>query len=169
MKNKMDLSKRIESLEAISAIKDLKFKYWKACDTKKPITVLKCFHPDKVEIDFEDFGIFHSAQDMVDKYRMNSCHDHLIENHSGKNPIINIHDTYSASGMWSMAYSLVDTKKNIILNISGRYQDLYVKIKNQWLIKETKFTKSTTFYRSINNQFFLKIKANRSFGFKETV
>ena len=59
----MDVSKRIESLEAISAIKDLKFKYWKACDAKKPIAVLKCFHPDKVEIDFEDFGIFHSAQD----------------------------------------------------------------------------------------------------------
>jgi hypothetical protein len=54
----MDVSKRIESLEAISAIKDLKFKYWKACDAKKPIAVLKCFHPDKVEIDFEDFGIF---------------------------------------------------------------------------------------------------------------
>ena len=42
-----------------------------------------------VYIDFEDFGIFSSAKDMVKKYELNSCHDHLIEQHAGKNELLN--------------------------------------------------------------------------------
>ena len=170
MKNVMDVSKRIESLEAISAIKDLKFKYWKACDTKKPIAVLKCFHADKVKIDFEDFGIFHSAQDMVEKYQINSCHDHLIENHLGKNPVIGLLSNNEANGFWAMSYSLIDTKKKFTLNIQGTYKDLYVRNDSgDWLIKESMFKKTSTFYRSLSPYHCSQPRIARSLGFKNTV
>lgn len=170
MKNMMNVSKRIESLEAISAIKDLKFKYWKACDAKKPMTVLECFHLDKVEIDFEDFGFFHSAQDMVDKYKINSCHDHLIEKHAGKNPVISLLSNNEANGFWAMSYNLIDTKKKFRLDIQGNYKDLYLRNDNgDWLIKESKFIKTSTFYRSLSSHYCSQPRITRSLGYKNTV
>ena len=90
MISKVNIIKRIELLESFNEIKKLKFKYWNACDSKKPNEILECFCSNKVHIDFEDFGIFSCAQDMVNKFKLNSCHQHLLEQHSGKNPVINL-------------------------------------------------------------------------------
>ena len=84
MKSSANISERIESIQAINTIKSLKFKYWNACDSKKPADILACFWSGDVYINFEDFGIFSSAQDMVTKYELYSCHGHLIEQHAGK-------------------------------------------------------------------------------------
>ena len=119
MKNNETLRKRIKSLEAIFDIKNLKFQYWNSCDSKKPKDILNCFSIKGVHIDFEDFGIFSSAHDMVEKYKLNSCHEHLLEQHAGKNPIINLLSNNQATGFWSMSYSLIDTRKNFCLNING--------------------------------------------------
>ena len=68
MSNKIRISKRIELIEGLENIKNLKFKYWNACDSKKPANILDCFWSEDVYINFEDFGIFASAHDMVKKY-----------------------------------------------------------------------------------------------------
>ena len=107
MRNNKDINQRIESIQAVTTIKNLKFKYWNACDLKKPDDILSCFCKDDVYIDFEDFGIFTSAQAMVKKYKHNSCHDHLIEQHAGKNEIINLLSTKEATGFWSLSLSLI--------------------------------------------------------------
>ena len=56
MRNNKDINQRIESIQAVTTIKNLKFKYWNACDLKKPDDILSCFCKDDVYIDFEDFG-----------------------------------------------------------------------------------------------------------------
>ena len=78
MKNNINIKDRIESIQGTNNIKNLKFKYWNACDSKKPADILSCFCKDSVYIDFEDFGIFSSAKDMVTKYELYSCHSHII-------------------------------------------------------------------------------------------
>ncbi len=152
MKNNRNINERIESIHAVTTIKNLKFKYWNACDSKKPADILSCFCLDKVYINFEDFGIFSSAQAMVKKYELNSCHDHLIEHHAGKNEIIKLLSNNEASGFWSLSYSLIDTLKNINLYVTGTYEDLYVRDENNnWLIKETIFKKRASMYRSLSS------------------
>ena len=90
MKSNNNISKRIEALQAINLIKNLKFRYWNACDLKKPADISDCFCSDEVYINFEEFGTFSAAKDMVEKYELKSCHAHLIEQHAGKNPIITL-------------------------------------------------------------------------------
>ena len=97
-----NIKERIERIHAINNIKNLKFKYWNACDSKKPADILECFYTEKIYINFEDFGIFTSAKDMVKKYEFYSCHPQLIEQHAGKNPIIKLLSSNEASGLWSM-------------------------------------------------------------------
>ena len=60
-------------------IKNLKFRYWNACDLKKPADISGCFCSDEVYINFEEFGTFSAAKDMVEKYELQSCHAYLIE------------------------------------------------------------------------------------------
>jgi hypothetical protein len=93
-----NIKERIERIHAINNIKNLKFKYWNACDSKKPADILECFYTEKIYINFEDFGVFTSAKDMVKKYEFYSCHPHLIEQHAGKNPIIKLLSSNEASG-----------------------------------------------------------------------
>ena len=170
MTSKVNIIKRIELLESFNEIKKLKFKYWNACDSKKPNEILECFCSNKVHIDFEDFGIFSCAQDMVNKFKLNSCNQHLLEQHSGKNPVINLLSNNEANGFWSISYSLIDTKKNLCLNINGTYEDIYIRQKpGNWLIKKTVFIKTSSMCRSLSSGYCSKPRIERSLGFKKTV
>lgn len=170
MNIKENISARIETIQAVNDIKNLKFKYLNACDLKKPNGILECFDLKKVYIDFENFGIFSSAQDMVQKYKLYSCHPHLIEQHSGKNQIIKLLSDNEASGFWSLSYSLIDTLKNFSLNITGTYEDLYVLDDNKnWLIKKTIFKKRSSLYKSLSAEHCSNSRIARSLSAKETV
>jgi len=58
VQTKDNIETRIEAIQAIGEIKNLKYKYFNACDSKKPADILKCFESNRVHIDFEDFGVF---------------------------------------------------------------------------------------------------------------
>ena len=170
MISKVDINNRIKLLESFNEIKKLKLKYWNACDLKKPNEILECFCSNKVYIDFEDFGIFSYAQDMVNEFKLNSCHKHLLEKHSGKNPVINLLSNNKANGFWSLSYSLIDTKKKLCLNINGIYEDMYIRQKpGNWLIKKTVFIKTSSMYRSLSSGYCSKPRIERSLGIKKTV
>ena len=107
---------------------------------------------------------------MVKKYKHNSCHDHLIEQHAGKNEIINLLSTSEATGFWSLSYTLIDTLKNINLQITGTYEDVYICNKsNDWLIKETVFRKRTSMYKSLSSGQCSNPRISRNLGGKKTV
>ena len=95
----------------------------------------------------------------LEKYKVYSCHPHLIEQHSGKNQIIKLLSDNEASGFWSLSYSLIDTLKNFSLNITGTYEDLYVLDDNKnWLIKKTIFKKKKQSIQIIVFRALLKSK-----------
>ena len=170
MKSNNNISERIEALQAINLIKNLKFRYWNACDLKKPADIRDCFCSDEVYINFEEFGTFSAAKDMVEKYELQSCHAHLIEQHAGKNPIITLLSNKEALGSWALSYSLIDTQKNIHLNISGIYEDLYVQDNiGNWLIKKTVFKKRASVLRSLASGHCSNTKIARSLKTKKTI
>ena len=107
---------------------------------------------------------------MVKKYKHNSCHDHLIEQHAGKNEIINLLSTNEATGFWCLSYTLIDTLKNINLQITGTYEDIYICNKNNdWLIKETVFRKRTSMYKSLSSGQCSNPRISGNLGGKKTI
>ena len=165
METRSRLAARIKKLEDHFAITKLKYEYWDACDNKDPKKMLKCFSMNSVAIDYEDFGVFGSAKEMVTKYTLFSCHNHLLEQHAGKNPIL-VMDGMKASGSWSMQYHLIDLKKKVALSLSGIYQDIYIVEHGRWVIKATTFKKIGTFYRSFKDGMLSNPLAQQSLGFK---
>ena len=156
---------RIKNLEDHDLITKLKYRYWNACDAKDSILMLDCFSTKAVKIDYEDFGLFDSAKEMVDKFIIFSCHDHLLESHAGKNPVITVNENY-ASGLWAMNYTLIDTKKDIILNISGKYEDIYIQENKKWVIQESVFIKTRGVYMKNIENILTNPMAQRTLGFK---
>ena len=159
------INKRITHLEDYEAIKNLKYRYFDACDKKDTQSMIECFSHNAVHIDYEDFGKFNTAKKMVNKFKLFSCFDHLLEHHSGKNPIIKITKN-NASAHWSLSYFLVDTNKKITLNLTGFYKDIYIKESGKWLIKESVFKKTSSFYQKIDKGVMSNPIAARSLGFK---
>jgi hypothetical protein len=156
---------RIKNLEDHDLITKLKYRYWNACDAKDSTLMLDCFSTKAVKINYEDFGIFDSAKEMVDKFIAFACHDHLLESHAGKNPVITL-DNNTASGSWAMNYTLVDTKKDIILNVSGKYEDIYIQENKKWVIHESIFNKTRGIYMKNIENILANPRAQRTLGFK---
>ena len=64
----------------------------------------------------------------------------------------------------------IDTLKNINLQITGTYEDVYICNKsNDWLIKETVFRKRTSMYKSLSSGQCSNPRIARNLGGKKTI
>jgi hypothetical protein len=85
----------------------------------------------------------------------------MLESHHAHNPIINIIDQFNASGHWSLTYNLINTSNSTISTLQGQYHDLYQKVDNCWLIKETTFQASSSLNLEIEKNLLKVIFAGK--------
>jgi len=135
-----DLESRVQALEDIMAIENLKHTYLNACDAKDVELMKSTFKADHCDIDYGPVGKFNHREDLVKLFTEVACHDFMLESHHAHNPIIKIIDASHATGHWSLTYNLINTETSSITTLQGEYHDVYKKIDNQWLIKETTFS-----------------------------
>ena len=86
---------------------------------------------------------------MLRVYKDKSINDGQIESHSGKNPVINIHNSH-ADAQWGLSYSMVDLKKSLRVNIHGFYFDEYLKYQEVWKIKSSVFRRFSSSVQKLN-------------------
>ena len=151
-----DIQQRIQRLEDIKSIEQLKYKYLHACDDKDPEAMISVFTKENCEIDYGEVGVFNNRESLKKVYTAAACHDYMIESHHAHNPIINIIDSDKAIGVWALTYQLINTKDLSIVKLKGIYEDEYIKDAGEWLISKTKFILKSTFSRQIEKK-FLKV------------
>ena len=135
-----NLEKRVQELENILAIQHLKHAYLNACDAKDVQAMIETFVISDCKIDYGPVGSFTNRDDLAKVFQEAACHDYMLESHHAHNPIIKIIDACHATGHWSLTYNLINTKDASITTLQGEYHDVYQKIDNDWLIKETTFS-----------------------------
>ena len=135
-----NLEKRVQVLEDILAIQHLKHAYLNACDSKDVQAMTETFVISDCKIDYGPVGSFTNRDDLAKVFQEAACHDYMLESHHAHNPIIKIIDASHATGHWSLTYNLINTETSSITTLQGEYHDVYKKIDNQWLIKETTFS-----------------------------
>ena len=135
-----DLEKRVQELEDILAIQHLKHTYLNACDAKDVQAMIGTFVISDCKIDYGPVGSFTNRDDLAKVFQEAACHDYMLESHHAHNPIIKIIDASYATGHWSLTYNLINTENSSITTLQGEYHDVYQKIDDQWLIKETTFS-----------------------------
>ena len=147
-----DLEKRIQQLEDIQAIQTLKYTYLHACDAKDVLTMISTFVTSDCKINYGPIGSFTNREDLAAVFEEVACHEYMLESHHAHNPIIKIIDTVNATGRWSLTYNLINTKDFSITSLHGQYHDVYQKIKDKWLIKETTFKGSSSINLEIEKE-----------------
>ncbi len=147
-----DLEKRVQELEDILAIQTLKYTYLNACDAKDVQTMISTFVTLDCKIDYGSVGSFTNREDLAAIFEEVACHEYMLESHHAHNPIIKILDSVEATGNWSLTYNLINTKDSSITTLHGQYHDVYQKIEEKWLIKETTFTGSSSLNLEIEKE-----------------
>lgn len=138
------LNERISRLEALEAIKRLKYQYFFNCDQKRPAEVRKCFADGEVDIDFGRIGTFTRADDLVAVFEQLACSEHIVEMHHAQNPQIDIESETEASGLWGLYYYMIDTNQGITTQLGAYYEDRYRCIAGAWKIVATRCVVTST-------------------------
>lgn len=139
-----DIQQRIQRLEDLEAIRQLKARYLWCCDRKDPQGMRACFADGPVQIDYGAVGSFDRADALVKVFTDIACHPHMVELHHGMNPQIEILDGSRARGTWSLHYFLVNTETQGLTQLAGYYEDEYRKDGGAWKISRTRFVPTST-------------------------
>lgn len=140
----MTLEQRIARLEAIEDIRQLKSRYFQACDRKDPDAVRDCFVPGRIEVRYGRIGEFDDREAMLEVFTRLACQPHIVEMHHGQNPCIDVSDDDHATGRWSLYYYLIDTRQQTVTQLGGIYDDAYVRHEGQWRISRSCYEVTST-------------------------
>lgn len=140
----MTLEERLGRLEAIEDIRQLKARYFHACDHKQPDVVRECFPPGPVDLRYGRIGNFSDREHMLAVFTELACQAHIVEMHHGQNPRIEVHDANHATGIWGLYYYLIDTRRCTVTQLAGFYDDAYTRCDGQWRITRSYYEVTST-------------------------
>lgn len=140
----MHIEERLARLEAIEAIRQLKARYFLACDGKDPDAVRECFASGEIDLRYGRIGAFTDREAMLKVFTELACEPHIVEMHHGQNPCIDIIDDANATGVWGLYYYLIDTRQQTVTQLGGRYEDGYVRQEEQWRISRSHYEVTST-------------------------
>lgn len=147
----MDLESRLQRLEDDRAIRDLKARYLRACDSQDPDAVSDCLAPD-ARIDFEGFPPFDNRDAFVAIYRQFGCVPGVHDIHHGANGVIAFDGADRATGQWSLLFHNVNLAQRTLTQFGVEYDDVYVKQGGRWWIAETRSRRKSCVIERVDEQ-----------------
>lgn len=140
----MTVEQRISRLEAIEAVKQLKARYFHACDTKQPDVVRSCFASGPIDLRYGRIGNFSDREQMVAVFSELACQEHIVEMHHGQNPQVEVLDADNATAIWGLYYYMIDTRRQNATQLAGFYDDAYRRREGEWLITRSYYEVTST-------------------------
>lgn len=138
------LEERIQRLEDIEAIKQLKARYLHACDRKDTKVISACFKEGEVLIDYGPIGQFNHRDELINVFREMAVNTAVIDAHHAQNPQIKWLSATVAEATWDLYFFQLNPETKQMSQISGYYKDKYEKLNGEWLITETRFKPTST-------------------------
>jgi hypothetical protein len=143
------LASRLKRLEDDRAIRDLKARYLRACDTKDPETVRDCLAADGAVIAYEGFPTFDNRDDFVAIYAQMGCAPGIFDIHLGANGIISFESVTRACGKWSLFFHNINLAGGTLTQMGVEYDDVYVFAEGRWWIAETRSRRLSCLIHSV--------------------
>jgi hypothetical protein len=138
------LEHRIWKLEQLEKLKNLKARYWHACDLKDVEAVRDCYAPGRIDVDFDGTGQHENRDAFFELFEKFSLRDYIVEHHHGGPAQLEIVDETTATGVWSLQYRLMNTKEKTLFVVGGYYSDEYDLVEGEWLIRKSSFRAVST-------------------------
>lgn len=146
----MTLEERLQRLEDDRAIRDLKARYLRACDTKDPDTVRDTLMPVGAVIAYEGFPPFDNREDFVAIYAQMGCAPGIYDMHHAANGIITFESATRAHGQWSLFFHNINLAGRTLTQMGVEYDDIYVKDAGRWWIVETRSRRRSCLIHSVD-------------------
>ena len=134
----MSIEQRLERLESIEAIRQLKHRYLNACDLKEVEVIRDCFASGPIAIDYGPLGCFHDRDSFIALYQSLACQPQVRDSHHGANPEIELTADDTARGRWSLCYFNLDAETGLTRRLGVIYDDEYRCIAGAWKIVATR-------------------------------
>jgi hypothetical protein len=146
-----DLQRRVRALEAIRAIEQLKYRYWRACDRKDAEAFRDCFVASGADLDYGELGRFSDREALVQVFSQvaGARQDGrwLVQDvHHGKHPSVELIDEQTARGEWTMWFMQLRPAEGLLLQASMEYRDHYVIESGCWKIQRSCCTPLTRWH-----------------------
>lgn len=151
----MNIEQRVEALEQIEAIKHLKYRYWRACDSKDPDGFRRCFIASGAHINYGRLGAFDDVEPMakiftqVALYKVDGQHV-IFDMHHGMHPEITLTGPDTATGRWSLRFRQLNMIERTEVLATGEYADEYVVEDGEWKMSRCVFTEIWSMTRSLD-------------------
>ena len=146
----MTLEERLRRLEDDRAIRDLKARYLRACDTKDPDTVRGTLAPVGAVIAYEGFPPFDNRDDFVAIYAQMGCAPGIYDIHHAANGILTFESATRARGQWSLFFHNINLAGRTLTQMGVEYDDVYVKDGDRWWIAETRSRRTSCLIHSVD-------------------
>ena len=146
------LEARLQRLEDDRAIRDLKARYLRACDTKDPNTVRETLLPLGAVIAYEGFPVFDNRDAFVDIYRELGCVPGVFDIHHAANGILRFESEVRATGRWSLFFHNINLASRTLTQMGVEYDDVYVKQEGRWYIAETRSRRVSCLIHAVNSE-----------------
>ena len=157
-----DLANRIQRLEDIEAIRQLKARYFNACDRQDPETASHCFADGEVLIDMGHIGVFRRREEFAALYRAAGCHEYILDAHHGANAEIEIVSPDQARATWALGFRNINTQDRTVTFLSVLYHDEYACIAGEWFITCCRVEYKTALHLSYASGTLQALLASRS-------
>ncbi|MEO9329036.1 nuclear transport factor 2 family protein [Gordonia aurantiaca] len=149
-------ARRLEELANIEAIKQLKYRYWRACDAKDVEGFRCCFIRKGARIDYGPLGTFDDAAPMVKVFEHVALHKvdgqyAIFDMHHGHHPSITLTSDTTATGRWTLEFrqiNLIDSSETVM---TGEYDDEYLVESGEWKISASRLTVRWTLRRPLGS------------------
>jgi hypothetical protein len=124
-------------LQELEAIKRLKYKYLRCLDQKRWSELAECLTEDATSAYSGGKFSFEGRDAIMEFLESAMGSDSFLSSHTVHQPEIEFTSETTATGVWALNDTVIETNANIIIRGAAFYEDEYVKVDGAWKIKST--------------------------------
>ncbi|MFC8042558.1 nuclear transport factor 2 family protein [Nocardia sp. NPDC057353] len=140
-----DLARRLDDLDRVEAIKQLKYRYFRACDAKDATAFRGCFVRAGARIDYGPLGAYDDAGPLAAIFGTVAGHrvdgEYVVfDMHHGGHPDITLTSATTATGRWTLKFRQVNLLDRTETLMTGEYHDEYLLEDGAWRMSASTLT-----------------------------
>ena len=129
-------------LNELEAIKRLKYKYMRCLDQKLWSEIAECFTEDATS-SYSGGKYSYRGRDAIVKFLAEAMgRPSFYSSHRVHHPEIELTSETTATGIWALEDTVIDTQYQITIRGAAFYRDEYVKIDGEWKIAHTGYERT---------------------------
>ena len=128
-----------DDLVEIEAIKRLKYAYFRCLDLKRWDDIRELFVEDATCAYSSGAYSYEGRDAIVEFFRKAMGRETFLSSHKAHHPEIELTGPDTATGVWALEDTVIDTQWELDIRGAAFYEDEYVNVDGEWKIRDTRY------------------------------